>query len=99
VSAVDAAATANLNSSLICPLPRAVADPRAHPQSFESHAITEEFLKKIPKTDLHVHLDGSIRIQTLIDLAKEQGVELPAYTVGVGSDSDQQWFPDSTRVF
>ena len=29
--------------------------------------------------DLHVHLDGSIRIATLIDLAKEIGMELPSY--------------------
>lgn len=42
--------------------------------------ITEEFLRAIPKTDLHVHLDGSIRIQTLIELARQQGVELPSYT-------------------
>ncbi|KAI8610880.1 hypothetical protein BC830DRAFT_1172363 [Chytriomyces sp. MP71] len=40
-----------------------------------------EFLRRIPKTDLHCHLDGSIRIQTLIDLAKAEGVELPAFTV------------------
>ena len=39
-----------------------------------------EFIKKIPKTDLHVHLDGSIRIQTLIDLAKEQNIKLPSET-------------------
>jgi adenosine deaminase len=42
--------------------------------------ITEEFLREIPKTDLHVHLDGSIRIPTLIELAREQKVELPSYT-------------------
>lgn len=39
-----------------------------------------EFLKKIPKTDLHLHLDGSLRIPTLIELAKQAGVELPSYT-------------------
>jgi len=42
--------------------------------------ITKEFIKKIPKTDLHLHLDGSIRISTLIELAKEQGISLPSYT-------------------
>lgn len=42
--------------------------------------ITEEFVKALPKTDLHVHLDGSIRPSTLINLAKEYGVELPSYT-------------------
>lgn len=40
----------------------------------------EKFLKEIPKTDLHVHLDGSFRLSTLIELAKEQKVELPSYT-------------------
>ncbi len=42
--------------------------------------ITKEFIKKIPKTDLHLHLDGSIRISTLIELAKENGISLPSYT-------------------
>ncbi|MFN3201469.1 MAG: adenosine deaminase [Bradymonadia bacterium] len=42
--------------------------------------IPLEFLKELPKTDLHVHLDGSIRIPTLIDLAREYNVELPSYT-------------------
>lgn len=39
------------------------------------------FLKKIPKTDLHVHLDGCVRLDTLIDLARQQNVELPSYTI------------------
>jgi adenosine deaminase len=42
--------------------------------------IPKEFLLKIPKTDLHVHLDGSLRLNTLIELAKESNVTLPAYT-------------------
>lgn len=40
--------------------------------------ITEAFLKDIPKTDLHLHLDGSLRLETLIELAKERGVALPS---------------------
>ncbi len=43
--------------------------------------ITRELIKKLPKTDLHLHLDGSIRIETLIELARDGGVELPSYTV------------------
>lgn len=39
-----------------------------------------EFLRAIPKNDLHVHLDGSLRLETLIELAREQNVELPSYT-------------------
>ena len=42
--------------------------------------IPSEFLKRIPKADLHVHLDGSLRLSTLIELAKKEGVELPSYT-------------------
>ncbi len=35
----------------------------------------------LPKTDLHVHLDGSLRLKTILELAEEQGVELPANTL------------------
>jgi adenosine deaminase len=42
--------------------------------------ITREFIEKIPKTDLHLHLDGSLRLSTLIQLANENDVKLPAYT-------------------
>lgn len=42
--------------------------------------FSEAFLKAIPKTDLHVHLDGSLRLSTLIELAKRQGVQLPSET-------------------
>ena len=45
-----------------------------------SSNITEAFIQALPKTDLHVHLDGSIRLPTLIDLAKEYQVPLPSYT-------------------
>lgn len=37
------------------------------------------FLKEIPKTDLHVHLDGSVRMNTLVELAREKNVSLPSY--------------------
>lgn len=42
--------------------------------------ITREFIEKIPKTDLHLHLDGSIRLSTLIELAQENDIPLPFYT-------------------
>ncbi len=41
--------------------------------------LTDEFLQDIPKTDLHVHLDGSLRLKSLIELAQEQKVELPSF--------------------
>jgi adenosine deaminase len=63
-----------------------VSSPRYSPNQMRSWGddripIPTEFLEKIPKTDLHVHLDGSIRLETLIELAQEYNVELPAYTV------------------
>ena len=42
--------------------------------------LGREVLHALPKSDLHVHLDGSLRLHTLIDLAKEQGVPLPSAT-------------------
>src|SRR2546423_12377713 len=42
--------------------------------------ITEELLKALPKTDLHCHLDGSLRLKTMLELAEEQRVRLPADT-------------------
>jgi len=33
----------------------------------------------IPKTEIHIHLEGSIRTQTIIDVAKEYNLNLPAY--------------------
>ena len=41
---------------------------------------TREFVQAIPKTDLHVHLDGSVRLKTIIELAERSGVKLPANT-------------------
>ena len=41
---------------------------------------SDELLQALPKTDLHCHLDGSLRLETLIELAKERGVRLPAET-------------------
>jgi adenosine deaminase len=37
-----------------------------------------DFIEKLPKTDLHCHLDGSLRIKTILELAQKQKVRLPA---------------------
>lgn len=46
-------------------------------QQLNNIEVTEELIRRLPKTDLHCHLDGSCRVQTLIDLAAEQKVNLP----------------------
>src|SRR5438552_9274907 len=43
-----------------------------------SMALSLEFIEKLPKTDLHCHLDGSLRISTILELAEKQKVRLPA---------------------
>ena len=43
--------------------------------------MSRELIEKLPKTDLHVHLDGSVRLQTIIDLASEFGIKLPTTDV------------------
>jgi adenosine deaminase len=42
--------------------------------------FTDDLLRALPKSDLHCHLDGSLRIPTLIELARDQGVSLPSET-------------------
>jgi adenosine deaminase len=37
-----------------------------------------DLIRAVPKAELHVHLDGSLRLPTLIDLARSQGVALPS---------------------
>jgi adenosine deaminase len=43
-----------------------------------STALSLELIQKLPKTDLHCHLDGSMRLRTILELAAEQKVKLPA---------------------
>lgn len=40
--------------------------------------FSEAFLRALPKTDLHCHLDGSLRLATLLDLARTRRVALPS---------------------
>jgi len=39
--------------------------------------LTAELLRRLPKAELHVHLDGSLRPATMVELADAAGVELP----------------------
>ena len=39
-----------------------------------------EWIRRLPKSDLHCHLDGSLRLSSLIDLARERGITLPSNT-------------------
>ncbi|MDD4573732.1 MAG: adenosine deaminase [Sphaerochaeta sp.] len=55
---------------------------------YDGPMLTREIIQQIPKVELHDHLDGGLRITTIIELAKEHGISLP-------SDDEQElkaWF-------
>ncbi|MBP7867621.1 MAG: adenosine deaminase family protein [Acidobacteria bacterium] len=42
--------------------------------------LTPDMIRRLPKCDLHLHLDGSLRIDSLIEMARKENVKLPSYT-------------------
>lgn len=36
-------------------------------------------INKLPKIELHCHLDGSVRVDTIIDIAKKENIKLESY--------------------
>src|SRR6266498_4175249 len=57
---------------------RSTAPPEIEVPSIE---VTEELLRALPKTDLHCHLDGSMRLKTILEMAEQQHIKLPAEDV------------------
>jgi len=43
------------------------------------HAVTRELVQQMPKVELHCHLDGSLRPETMLDLAAARGIALPQH--------------------
>ncbi|HJX30322.1 MAG TPA: hypothetical protein VJ624_00510 [Thermodesulfobacteriota bacterium] len=40
-----------------------------------------EKMKNFPKVDLHRHLEGSIRVESFLDIAQKEKVKLPTYNL------------------
>lgn len=50
--------------------------------------VTKQIIQRIPKVELHDHLDGGLRPETVVELAREYDVELPAKS----PDEIAAWF-------
>lgn len=53
----------------------------------------DEFLRRVPKAELHCHFEGTVRPRTFADLAAKHGVELPT------DDADKLYDYDSIYEF
>jgi adenosine deaminase len=54
----------------------------------------QDLLHKLPKVDLHLHLDGSVKPQTFLELALENQIKLPTYDIKELSSSKK----DTARI-
>jgi adenosine deaminase len=47
-----------------------------------------QFIEQMPKAELHVHLEGSVYPETLLDLGRKHGIDLPIKNM----DEAREWF-------
>jgi adenosine deaminase len=43
--------------------------------------LTSRIIERLPKAEIHCHLDGSLRPKTVLELADAQGVKLPTHNI------------------
>jgi len=53
---------------------------------------TADFVKNLPKVELHVHLEGTLKPTLRLKLAKKHGITLPWNTAEGMQDSYKTWF-------
>src|SRR6187455_1815611 len=57
--------------------------PSNSPARDATRAAHHRLLETMPKAELHLHLDGSLRVQTALELARSRGIEAPADWFGM----------------
>jgi adenosine deaminase len=50
-------------------------------ERLKTRAKLHALLRVLPKVDLHRHLEGSLRLRTLAEIALEHGIDLPSYDI------------------
>ncbi len=65
--------------------PQASPAPNEHRSALKDHDLKSlrAELQALPKIDLHRHLEGSLRLETLADIALEHGIDLPSYDIEI----------------
>lgn len=61
-----------------------------------TESLQRAYFQALPKVELHRHLEGSIRLETLVDVAQQYNLDLPARTVE-GLRSYVQMTPTDTH--
>ena len=59
-----------------------MTDPSTEPLAGER---LRRFVESMPKAELHLHLDGSLRIETALELARTRGVDAPRDPAGMAA--------------
>jgi adenosine deaminase len=71
-----------------------VTDPKGEPEAAQRPELASEpnvgeplrrLVETMPKAELHLHLDGSVRIDTALDLARTRGVDAPRTRAGMAA--------------
>ncbi|WP_241973805.1 adenosine deaminase family protein [Aliidiomarina iranensis] len=68
-------------SQNMSPLSSSTANAKGATKNPAHTTYSLDFIREIPKADIHLHLDGSLRPEGLIEMAKRSKIELPSYTV------------------
>ena len=43
--------------------------------------VSRDFIRNLPKAELHLHIEGSLEPEMLMTLAKKNGVDIPFKTI------------------